>query len=177
MSDGGAVTVAHTQAVTNRYVLTYPDHAPRATDPHYKAFNVWRQQHIDTAVCLVGARVGFDECADALGTPIPNQPSKGGHGLEAHHRVLEFALLNSVDLKALMVDYPFLVDSAAIDAWAEGDGNLEMICALHHRGSGGIHHAAYADFEASLYIRGLFVPATPQHGASGAPTRKGAPPN
>lgn len=151
------VTAAHTQSVTNRYVLTYPDHAPRASDPHYKAFNAWRRQHIDTAVCLVGMRIGFDQCADALGAPMLTQPIVGGHGLEAHHKVLEFALLNSVDIKALMVDYAFLVDSAAVAAWAEGDGNLEMICAKHHRGSGGIHHAAYADFEASLYVRSLIT--------------------
>lgn len=151
-----AIVPAHSQTVTNRYILTYHDHAPRATDPHYKAFNVYRRKWIDTAVCLVGARVGFDECRDALGAQIVNQPSAGGHGLELHHKVIEFALLNSVDLKALEVDFPFLIDSAAIDAWAEGAGNLEFICAKHHRGSGGIHHAAYADFEASLYVRSLF---------------------
>lgn len=156
------VTAAHDQGVTNRYTLTYPDHAPRATDPHYKAFNAYRRAHIDTAVCLVGVRVGFDQCSDALGASMLTQPSVGGHGLEAHHKVLEFALLNSVDLKALMVDFPFLIDSAAVDAWAESEGNLEFICAKHHRGSGGIHHAAYADFEASMYVRSLISPAPRQ---------------
>lgn len=151
------ITAAHSQRVTNTYQLTYPDHEPRATDPHYKAFATYRRLHIAEATCLVGQRVGFDECADALGEGIPIQPQFGtpGRGLEAHHKVLEFALLNSVDLKALQVDFPFLVDSAAVQAWAETAGNLEFICAKHHRGSGGIHHAAYADFEAALYIRGL----------------------
>ncbi|MGH7723657.1 MAG: hypothetical protein ACRENL_12655 [Candidatus Dormibacteria bacterium] len=36
-------------------------------------------------------------------------------------------------------------------------------CAKHHRGVGGIHHAAYADFEASLYIRSLISAATASH--------------
>ena len=153
------VTPAHTQTATNHYTLTYPDHAPRATDPHYKAFNAYRAAHVDTAVCFVGQHVGFDECTDALGKPMLNQPSAGGHGLELHHKILEFSLLNSVDIKALMQDYPFLIDSAAIDAWAETENNLEFICARHHRGSGGIHHAAFADFEASIYVRGLIVPS------------------
>ena len=107
---------------------------------------------------MSGERVGFDECADALGASILVQPGAGGHGLELHHHTLEFSLLNSVDLKALQVDYPFLVDSAAIQVWAETAGNLMFICARHHRGAGGIHHAAYADFEASLYVRNLLLP-------------------
>lgn len=148
-------TAAHSQAITNRYQLTYPEHAPRATDPHYRAFEAYRRLHVDQAVCDVGRRVGFDECADALGHAIPDQPGAGGHGLELHHAVLEFSLLNSVDLAALQVDFPFLVDAAAVDVWAEGAGNLQFLCSRHHRGAGGIHHAAYADFEASLYIRSL----------------------
>ena len=155
MSDATVITAAHTQKVTNTYLISYPDHAPRATDPHYKAFGAYRALHVAAAVCFVGQHVGFDECADALGKPIPEQPGAGGHGLELHHKVLEFSLLNSVDIKALEVDYPFLVDSAAITAWAEGEGNLQFLCALHHRGVGGIHHAAYADFEASLFVRSL----------------------
>ncbi len=151
-------TAAHSQVVTNRYQIVYPAHAPRASDPHYRAFEEYRRRHVATAVCFVGQRVGFDQCADALGHAIPNQPGNGGHGLELHHRTLEFSLLNSVDLKALQVDYPFLTDSAAVEAWAEKEGNLEWLCAKHHRGAGGIHHAAYADFEASLYIRGLLSP-------------------
>lgn len=149
------ITVAHTQRVTNTYLLSYPDHAPRATDPHYKAFAAFRAAHVAAAVCFVGQRVGFDQCSDALGAPMLEQPCALGHGLELHHKVLEFSLLNSIDLKALIVDYPFLVDSDAVAAWSEGAGNLEFICAKHHRGVGGIHHAAYADFEAELYVRNL----------------------
>jgi hypothetical protein len=149
------VTPAHSQQVTNRYQIVFPDHAPRATDPHYRAFETYRRLHIATSVCFVGQRIGFDQCADAMGAAIPDQPANGGRGLELHHHTLEFSLLNSVDLKALEVDYPFLTDSAAVQVWAETADNLQPLCAKHHRGAGGIHHAAYADFEASLYIRGL----------------------
>ena len=157
MATTPVVTAAHSQKVTNTYLISYPDHAPRASDPHYKAFAAYRAAHIAQATCFVGARVGFDQCSDALGASMLEQPSLSGHGLELHHKVLEFSLLNSIDLKALMVDYPFLVDSAAIATWSEGSGNLEFICAKHHRGIGGIHHAAYADFEAELYVKSLIT--------------------
>src|SRR5579872_4249954 len=98
-----AATPAHAQQVTNRYLLTFPDHQPRATDPHYRAFETYRRLHIATSVCYVGQRVGFDQCADTLGNALLDQPN-GGHGLELHHHTLEFSLLNSVDLKALQVD-------------------------------------------------------------------------
>lgn len=150
-----AITPAHSQQVTNRYQISFPDHAPRATDPHYKAFETYRRLHVAAATCFVGQRVGFDQCADALGHAIPDQPGSGG--LELHHHTIEFSLLNSVDLRALQVDYPFLTDSAAVQAWAETEGNLMWLCAKHHRGTGGIHHAAFADFEASLYIRSLLT--------------------
>jgi hypothetical protein len=150
------VTPAHVQRTTNTYLISFPDHAPRATDPHYKAFETYRKLHVASAVCYVGQRIGYDECADALGASILTQPGSG-HGLELHHHTLEFSLLNSVDLKALEVDFPFLTDSASVQAWAETAGNLGWYCAKHHRGMGGIHHAAYADFEASMYVRGLIT--------------------
>lgn len=85
-----------------------------------------------------------------------NQP--GTAGLELHHKVLEFSLINEVDLTALQLDFPDLMDEAAVQAWAETAPNFMFLCAKHHRGAGGIHHAAAADFEAELYIRDLIGP-------------------
>ena len=76
------ITPAHSQQVTNRYHIAYRDHAPRESDPYYAAFTVYRAAHIADAVCYTGVRVGFDECADAQGKPIPTQPN-GGHGLSS----------------------------------------------------------------------------------------------
>ncbi len=146
---------AHDQKVTNRYVLHYPPHAPREDDPHYHAFHPYRTAHADVAVCYVGSRVGYDQCADAQGRAMPHQPRKGGLGLELHHSHLEFALLNSVDVEAIRKDFPDLTDAAKVVAWAESDANFMWLCARHHRGSGGAHHAAYADFLAEPYVRGL----------------------
>src|SRR5690348_10081228 len=149
-----ATTAAHDQAITNRYVVRYPDHAPRAGDSHYHAFNAYRTAHVHEAVCYVGKRVGFSECADAQGQAIPTQPD-GGHGLELHHHFLEFAVVNSVYLAALEVDFPDIDTPAKAAEWAESDGNFMWLCAKHHRGDGGAHHASFADFSAEEYVRGL----------------------
>lgn len=82
----------------------------------------------------------------------------GHSGIELHHHFLEFAVINSVDLHAIEVDYPDLTNLEKVAAWAESDPNFMWLCAKHHRGVGGAHHAAYADFEASLYIRNLLSP-------------------
>lgn len=151
MSDD--VTKAHDQAISNRYVMHFPDHLPRQGDPHYHAFNAYHRAHSHESVCYVGSRVGFDECADAQGRPMLDQP--GHPGLELHHKILEFSLLNAVDLVALEKDYPSLTDAEKVAAWAETDANFMWLCPKHHRGHGGIHHASAADFEAELYVRRL----------------------
>lgn len=147
------VTPAHSQQVTNHYHLAYPAHAPRTDDPHYAAFNAYHAANQGGAVCYVGRRVGLDECRDAQGSPVI-QPAQG-NGLELHHRVLEFAVLNEVDLTALEVDFPDLDDPEKVAVWAESDPNFMWLCAKHHRSMTGIHHAAAADFEASMYVQNL----------------------
>lgn len=146
----------HDQTVTNHYVLHYPAHAPREGDPNYKAFQAYHKQNARIAVCYVGKRLGFDQCADAQGKPMTDQP--GHPGLELHHKILEFATINAVDITALDVDFPDLTDLEKVKAWAETEPNFMWLCAKHHRGAGGIHHAAAADWAAELYIRDLIGP-------------------
>lgn len=150
----GLTTPAHSQQVTNHYHIAYPAHSPRTTDPHYLAFEAYRKANVVTAVCYTGKRVGFDECKDAQGKPVGQQPD-GGHGLELHHHFLEFATVNAVSIAALEVDYPDLTDADKVGAWAESDANFLWLCAFHHRGFGGVHHAAAADWEASQYVQNL----------------------
>ena len=147
------VTPAHSQQVTNAYHISYPDHAPRLADPMYAAFNAFHRANQATAVCYTGRHVGFDECADAQGKPVV-QPAFG-NGLELHHHFLEFSVINAVDITALEVDYPNLTDAAKVAAWAETDPNFMWLCARHHRGYGGVHHASAADWEASQYVQNL----------------------
>jgi hypothetical protein len=147
------ITPAHSQQVSNHYHIAYPDHQPRAGDIHYLAFNAYHKANQGTAVCYVGQRVGFDECKTAQGGPLV-QPA-AGNGLELHHHFLEFALLNEVSLSALQVDFPDLTDAEKVATWAETDPNFMWLCALHHRGYGGAHHASFADFYGALYVQNL----------------------
>ncbi len=149
---------AHSQQVTNHYVIAYPPHEPRASDPHYGAFNAYHRAHEKTSVCDVGRRTGFDQCADAQGKPMLDQP--GHPGLELHHKVIEFALVNAVDIDAVIKDFPDLSDPIKVADWTETAANFVWYCAKHHRGVGGVHHAAAADFQAELYIRDLIGPFT-----------------
>ena len=165
-------TPAHSQQVTNHYHLAYPEHAPRADDPHYAAFNAYHRAHQATALCYVGQRVGLDECRDAKGNAVA-QPGNAD-GLELHHRVLEFSILNEVDLTALEVDFPDLTDPEKVATWAETDANFMWLCAKHHRSMTGIHHAAFADFEGALYVQNLLAEDSPPSTAGGGGTLSAA---
>lgn len=157
-----ATTPEHNQIVTNHYVIHYPAHEPRTGDPNYAAFEAYHKANEPVAVCYVGERLGFDQCADAQGKPMIDQP--GHPGLELHHKILEFATINEVDIAALDVDFPDLTDLDKVKAWAETEPNFMWLCAKHHRGAGGAHHAAWADFEAEMYIRNLIGPFNKQGG-------------
>jgi len=134
---------SHDQNVTHRYIVHYPAHPERTSDPHYIDFNHFRQKTKDTAVCSVGAhRNDYSECDSA-------------HPLELHHTHIEFSLQNGVELKWLEADYPGVSDPENIGAWVESAENLEWLCLFHHRGHGGVHTAAAADYEAEKYVRGL----------------------
>lgn len=148
MADDKAVA-AHDQAISNKYVVHFPAHPARTSDPHYKDFNrihkEWKKDP-DKWQCAIGKHRGdFSEC-DA------------DHPLELHHAHVEFSLQNGVDLKWLEADYPGISDPDAVGAWVESADNLIVLCVRHHRGHGGIHHASYSDFEAEKYVRGLIQP-------------------
>lgn len=140
------LVAAHDQASAHRYTVHYPDHAPRDGDPHYAAFNAYRKHNIAGAVCYVGERAGHDLC-----TP----------GLELHHAVLEFAIVNAVDAAALHRDFPEVSDHATaeeIAQWAESSpGQFRWLCQYHHRGHGGAHTASHADWSAQLYVPDLIT--------------------
>jgi len=132
---------AHDQAITNSYVVHYPPHEPRESDPNYKDFNAFRRKTAANAKCSIGDHRGdFTDCAG---------------GLELHHAHIEFSLQNGVDLKWLEVDYPGVSNPDEVGAWVESAQNLIWLCEKHHRGVGGIHHASASDFEAEKYVKNL----------------------
>lgn len=135
--------LAHDQTVQHRYVVHYPEHFPRSHDPHYRDFihlrDAWKKDP-DKWRCTVGAhRDDFSEC-DA------DRP------LELHHTHVEISLQNGVSLVWLERDFPGISNPDEVGAWVESAKNLTVLCAFHHRGHGGIHVAAAADFEASKYV-------------------------
>jgi hypothetical protein len=148
VSDALAVP-AHLQIASNSYVVSYPAHPARTSDPHYKDFNaIHKAWKADPAKwqCSVGLHRG-DFCECDLTKP-----------LELHHAHVEFSLQNGVDLKWLEADYSGISDPDAVGAWVESADNLLVLCVAHHRGIGGIHHASASDFEAEKYVRSLIQP-------------------
>lgn len=141
-------TAAHEQPVTRAYTLHYPAHPPRVSDPHYTDFNHYRRAHIRGARCAVGLhRADYSECSSG----------DTDQGLELHHAHVEFSLQNGIDLAWLENDYPGISDPTAVGAWVESGDNLLFLCERHHRGHGGVHVAAAADWEAEKYVRGLIT--------------------
>jgi hypothetical protein len=150
------VTDAHDQKITNHYVIHFPEHAPRENDPNYKLFNAYHKKNEPISVCFMGAKLGFGQCSDAFGHPMMDQP--GHPGLELHHKIIEFATINMVDLTVFSKDFPGVDTMEKLMKWAETVDNFMWLCAKHHRGAGGIHHAAFADWTAEMYIRDLIGP-------------------
>lgn len=142
-SNKAAIVHAHEQTVSHKYSIHYPDHPPREGDPHYVDFEAYRKKTHATAQCAIGAHRGdFSECDLE-------------HPLELHHSHIEFSLQQGVDLSWLEKDYPGISDPESVGAWVESGDNLQWLCRAHHRGHGGVHVTAAADFEAEKYVRGL----------------------
>lgn len=143
------ITPAHDQTASNRYVVHYPPHPPRESDPHYKDFEhlhrLWKADPEKWRCSIGAAREDFSECD--LDSP-----------LELHHSHVEFSMQNGVDMAWLAKAYPGIDDPDQIGAWVESAANLMVLCVRHHRGHGGIHHAAAADYEAEKWVRGLIEP-------------------
>ena len=156
---------AHAQVVSHRYVVHYPAHPPRASDPHYKDFNHFHQTTKANARCAMAIHATLDGDAEATrqeATPHrligPGELRNGcdtENPLETHHAVIEFSLQNGVDLAILEKDYPGVSNPDELGAWVESATNLEWLCVHCHRGPSGKHTAAYADFEAAKYVHGL----------------------
>jgi hypothetical protein len=146
-------TPAHDQLITNRYVISYPSHDPRDTDPYYADFHAYKalRRKANTYTCdfAIEHRAGnFNECDLTL-------------PLECHHRHIEFAMMNSVDLTLLEPDYPG-VSAMGVGKWIESAANLMLLCVVHHRTTNGVHKVSYSDYGSSFYIRNLFLAPPPR---------------
>lgn len=140
------MTAAHEQAVTRHYTVRYPAHDPRASDPHRHDFLEWKRRRRETGTwwCDFARehRAG-DESECDLTRP-----------LEAHHKVVELAMLNEIDMALLEKDYPG-ISAQDVGAWIDSDQGLALLCVAHHRGPMGVHTASASDFASESYVRNL----------------------
>jgi len=119
----GPVTAAHDQMMTIHVETHVPDHAPREDDPHYHLFEQAKARL---------KRQGLWKCiiADELCGGEP----------ELHHTYIEFSQINEVDPKKVQESLGLHFESdEEFQQWAESPGNLEVLCANHHRTHYGIH--------------------------------------
>ena len=119
----GPVTAAHDQMMTIHVETHVPDHSPREDDPHYHLFEQAKARL---------KRQGLWKCiiADDLCGGEP----------ELHHTYIEFSQINEVDPKKLQEALGVHFDNDEdFQKWAESPGNLEVLCANHHRTHYGIH--------------------------------------
>ena len=140
------IVAAHDQKITHNYTITYPEHGPRESDPFYSDFHAFKKNRKDagTYYCDFAHEFRYGDTSECS----MDKP------LEAHHKHIEWAMLNEVDLRLLEEHYPG-VSTMEVGKWVESAENLELLCISHHRSRGGKHTAAFADFEAEKDIRKL----------------------
>ena len=138
---------AHQQKISHSYLISYPAHEPRAHDPHKHDFLAWKQDRKtgNTWYCDFARehRNGDESECDTT------------HPLEAHHKILELAMVNEVDFALLEEDYPGVSNPDLAGAWIDSDKNLALYCRSHHRGPMGVHCASASDFGSEAYVRNL----------------------
>ena len=138
---------AHAQKFSHHYVVHYPEHSPREDDPHKHDFAAWkkRRRDSDTYYCDFAHDHRHGDTSECdLSKP-----------LEAHHKIVELAMLNEVDFTLLEADYPGISNPDQAGAWIDSDANLTLLCVNHHRGPMGVHVASFSDFGSEAYVRDL----------------------
>lgn len=107
-------------------LVAYPAHEPR------KASAVYRRTHHHLVYML-----------DAPCWVCGIRHSEGAQ-METHHSVFEWAAQQGLDLAKVTRDWPALTDREKLSEWIDGEGNMLVLCAAHHRGQHtGIHMVSY----------------------------------
>jgi hypothetical protein len=136
------MTDAHDQSLTIHLQEHIPEHEPRESDPHYALFNQARARMKRQG--LLVCAIGDDYCEG---------------GVELHHSHIEFSLVGTVDpdklAKALGLHFTSDDD---FQSFIEGPGNLEPLCAIHHRTKYGIHMIPGPLWEPLRYRKAGMVP-------------------
>lgn len=113
---------AHDKQVTIRFIERWEDHEPREGDPNYHLFAAAKRRL---------KRQGLLKC---------NVESDYHWGaIELHHSKVEYAHIHDVDLDKFNHAYGLSLTDEEFQTYVEQEGNLEPLCALHHRGQEGVH--------------------------------------
>lgn len=138
------MTAAHDQMMTLHLKQHVEEHEPRESDPHYHLFEAAKSRL---------KKQGLWKCI------IDDELCQGGP--ELHHSHVEFSEANATDPgkvgRALGLHFD---TDEEFQQWIESPGNLEVLCAAHHRTRYGIHVLPAPLWEAVRYHReGLEAPA------------------
>lgn len=117
------MTEAHDQRLTLHLITHVPEHEPREDDPNY---------HLFEQVKARMKRQGLFKCV------IDDDFCSGN--VELHHSHIEFSQTGSIDLAKLNKQLGLDLDNdEEFQQWIESPGNLEPLCAVHHRTHFGVH--------------------------------------
>lgn len=107
-------------------LVAYPKHEPRSASPTYKKTHRHLVYDLDAPCWTCGIR-----------------HSQGG-AMETHHAHFEWASQNGLDLSKVTADWPDITDRDKLAEWVDSEGNMLVLCAVHHRGQHtGIHAISY----------------------------------
>lgn len=107
-------------------LVAYPPHPPRTESATYRKTHHHLIYTLDAPCWVCGVR-----------------HSQGGQ-METHHDRFEWASQFGLDLAKVEVDFPALTDREKLAEWVDGEGNMLVLCAAHHRGQHvGIHMISY----------------------------------
>jgi hypothetical protein len=117
------MVAAHDQKMTLHIVAHIAEHEMREDDPHYHLFNEAKARL---------KKLGLWKCA--------LDDDYCGGGPELHHYHVEFSQQNGMDFHKVNQALGLHIESDEEFAqWIESPGNLEVLCANHHRTHFGIH--------------------------------------
>lgn len=107
-------------------LVAYPPHEPRTASATYRKTHDHLINVLDAPCWTCGVR-----------------KSTGG-AMETHHAHFEWASQNGLDLGKVTADWPDITNRVQLAEWVDSEGNMLVLCAVHHRGQHtGIHSISY----------------------------------
>jgi hypothetical protein len=134
------VTAAHTVTEHLTLAYAYPAHEARRSDPHNAVFAATKKRL---------RALGHWQC-------WINNADCGGGPLECHHSLVEMSLAQIVDEAHFRQLYPeFNLGQSDEDFlnWIQSEGNMTILCPMHHRGILGIHTIHYSAWIVQRFMK------------------------